>query len=439
MTVQHHDSLPLDTGSAERLATLGLRLGLVDRTDDEAFGAWLQADARGFHEPRYGDDQLPAALEAVRYRRTTGVWDDALPTKTPVATVSSWVAELTVSPGRVVEAWAISSVTVTPTAAGKGIARALLEAELRTASAAGCPLAILTVSESTLYRRYGFAPAALSADWRFDTRRVTWTGPIPDGRVELTEKTDARRDIDELKDRVRLQGVGQIDIWSRRWDQVAGLANEEPDREKAFRGARYLDADGVLRGTLIYRVTPDENSFVGHTLTVEHLMSETPDAYAALWRFALSMPLVSTVVARSRPVDEAVRWQIADFRAARSTTSDHLWTRVLDVPAAIAARSYDSAGSLALEVSDPLGYTTGTWLFEAAADGSGTARAVDAAPGGMPTLALDVSDLSSIYLGGVSAVTLTDAGRVTEKTPGAAVAADLLFSTPRAPWLPLWF
>ena len=59
-------------------------------------------------------------------------------------------------------------------------------------------MAMLTVSESTLYERYGFAPAALASDYRIDNRRGHWVGPsrpdsvqfitIPQFRVEAEEK-----------------------------------------------------------------------------------------------------------------------------------------------------------------------------------------------------------------------------------------------------------
>ena len=45
---------------------------------------------------------------------------------------------------------------------------------------------------------------------------------------------------------------------------------------------------------------------------------------------------------------------------------------------------------------------------------------------------VDVSALSSIYLGGVCPVTLAAAGRITEITPGAALKARQMFSVERA-------
>ncbi|MGU7753863.1 GNAT family N-acetyltransferase, partial [Klebsiella pneumoniae] len=77
-----------------------------------------------------------------------------------MATVDSWVSELTVSPGRTIPLWSISAVTVAPTHRRRGIATAMLTGELRAAAAAGYALAGLTVTEATIYGRWGFSPAA---------------------------------------------------------------------------------------------------------------------------------------------------------------------------------------------------------------------------------------------------------------------------------------
>jgi predicted acetyltransferase len=53
--------------------------------------------------------------------------------------------------------------------------------ELRTAAELGVPIAALTVSESTIYGRFGFASAAQAAHWEIDTRHVRWAGPTPAG------------------------------------------------------------------------------------------------------------------------------------------------------------------------------------------------------------------------------------------------------------------
>ena len=53
-------------------------------------------------------------------------------------------------------------------------------------------------------------------------------------------------------------------------------------------------------------------------------------------------------------MDEPLRWLLADPRRFNVTALyDNLWLRLLDVPRALAARTYGSPGRLALEVTDP--------------------------------------------------------------------------------------
>jgi hypothetical protein len=52
---------------------------------------------------------------------------------------------------------------------------------------------------------------------------------------------------------------------------------------------------------------------------------------------------------------------------------------------------------------------------------------------------LSVNELAAAYLGANSFGTLVRAGRVVEKTPGAALAADAAFRSAVTPWLDIWF
>jgi predicted acetyltransferase len=336
-------------------------------------------------------------------------------------------------------AWAISTVSVAPTHRGRGIARALLEGELRTAASLNVPMAMLTVSESTLYGRYGFAPAALSSEYRIENRRGHWVGPAPSGAVQFVSIPQFRAEVEQKYGDWRLLSPGQMEMWGGRWDQIAGLAATEEDEHKHLRAVRYLDEAGETRGFAIYRVKENHEDFTKGTLEVRRLLTETPDAHAALWRFLLEQPLVGEVVADLRPVDEPLRWMWSDWRAIRVSTTDHLWLRVLDVAASFEARSYVTAGRLGLDVGDDLGFATGRWLLEVEPSGDVNVERVEEFPDAVPALVLDVASLSALYLGGVSAVTLADAGRVAELTPGAATAADTLLRSARPPWLAVWF
>jgi predicted acetyltransferase len=432
---------PIDPTSAERLDAAGLRLALVDTSDRDAFAAWLQADMRGFHAGRLNDDLLEANLNGLAYRRTTGVFDDGLlDNVTPVGTVNSWIGELTVPGTRTIPGWAISSVTVASTHRRKGIARNLLESELRTAASLGVPLAMLTVSESSIYGRFGFAAAAMAAGLRIDTRRITWTGPAPAGRLQFITQEQFRKYVPALSNRVRLTVPGEVELWGLRWDQISGIVTEDKSAAGKLRGVRYDDEKGKLQGLVLYRVKGSDDDFTEHTLEVAYLISATPDAYAALWRFVLEVDLVSEVRAWLRSVDEPLRWMVSDMRAIRSSPADHQYLRILDVKAALQARAYASPGNIAFVVTDELGFAAGRFLLEIDGKGNGEVRPLEAAaPRGVAAVALSVNELSAIYLGGVPASTLVAAGRIKELRPGSAAVVDGAFRSARTPSLSAWY
>jgi predicted acetyltransferase len=445
---------PEDPTSVANLAEHGLRYALVDTGDAAAFRAWLHADDRGFLQASRSDEQLKATVEGLGYRRTIGVYDDANPGEGawPIATVNSWPGQLTL-PGSTIEhprtlpSWAISSVSVAATHRRRGVARNLLEGELRTAAALGVPMAMLTVSESSIYGRFGFAAAAFAADWTIDTRRVTWSGPAPStsgmvGRVEYLSVAQYRDEAPKLYDRLRLASPGEIDVWPLRWDQLVGSTEPDSERTKGLRAARYVDAEGVTRGLALFRLTGGDDDFTQHTVTLARLDAETPDADLALWRFLLELDLTIELKAHLRRPEEPMRWLLGDFRAAHVDVWEHQYLRVLDVAAAYGARGYLGTGSVVFDVTDSLGFAEGIWnLVVEPVDTTSraTVTKIDKVPDAAPTLRMTVNELSALYLGGVSAVTLVAAGRITELTPGSAAAADALLRVERAPWLSVWY
>jgi predicted acetyltransferase len=116
---------------------------------------------------------------------------------------------------------------------------------------------------------------------------------------------------------------------------------------------------------------------------------------------------------------------------------EHLWARVLDAPAALGARRYGGAGRLSLRVTDPLGFADGAFTIETDAAGHAVVSVGEAVDG--PLLEMPVDLLGSLLFGGVSAVTLADAGRITQRSAGDAASADRLLRSDRAPVLTTWF
>ncbi|MFC5677849.1 GNAT family N-acetyltransferase [Aeromicrobium endophyticum] len=432
MTSSHLD-LPIDETSRARLAEQGLDLRVVDTSDAAEHTAWSDAVNRGFLGPAAPAEQTEARRAHVQHDRLVGVYDPtaAVPAE-PVATTHCWPAELTLPGARTVTSWAISGVTVSQTHRRRGIARALIEAELRTAVSLGLPIAMLTVSESTIYARFGFSPAALARNLTVSTRRVRWTGPEPTGRVHHVTPEQLRDQGHPIVERVRATLPGDVGYaaTSNFWLRQIGLGIGD-DNAKNLRLVRYDDIAGTPQGFAVYQLVEDEADFSNHTLKLHTLVAATTDAYAGLWRFVLEMDLVATVTAHLRPVDEPLRWMIDDFRAVHVDEVDHLWVRVLDVATSLRSRTYAAPGRVVLRVDDPLGLAAGTFALDVDAAGQATVAVTDDAPDATVT----VNALGSLLLGGVSARTLTAAGSVS----GDAERLDEMFRSPVEPFLSTWF
>lgn len=424
--------VPADTTSTERLAASGLEYRVVDLSDEASAAPFVRAVDRGFLGADPSDELRTQAGKTFSARRNIGVYEQNAPAGAmPVATANGWVTPLTV-PGGEIGMWAISVVTVAATHRRRGIARALLEGELRAAASAGVPIAGLTVTEATIYGRYGFGSAIPVARLTVDTRRAGWAGGNPPGRLEYVDRETLAADLGAVHERTRGAASGRIPGWRGRWEGYAGVA-PTADRDKA-RGVRYLDEDGVLRGVLAYTVGDAGGTF-RFRMDVRLLAAETPDALTALWRFALQHDLVDEVVADLRPLDDPLPWLVADARGVKQEVHDHGWLRILDLPAALTARRYSAPLDMVLRVEDSLGFTSGDWRLRIDESGAAT---VEAAPGEEPDITLDVSALSAIYAGGVRAASLHGAGRVTAE-PAAVEALDRALVAFPVPSLDIWY
>lgn len=425
--------VPADTTSTERLAGAGLEYRVVDLKDDASADGFARAVDRGFLGADPNAEMLAQVRKTFAERRNIGVYEqDAPEAALPVATINGWVTALTV-PGGEIGMWAVSVVTVSATHRRRGIARALLEGELRAAASAGVPIAGLTVSEATIYARYGFGPAIPVVRHTVDTRRAGWSGPTPAGRLEYIDRETLAADLGAVHERARGRASGQIPGWQGRWEGYAGVAPTK-DRDQA-RGVRYLDEDGVLRGVMAYTVGEAGGAF-RFRMDVRLLVAETADARTALWRFALQHDLVDEVVADLRPLDDSLPWLVHDTRGVKQEVHDHGWLRILDVPTALTARRYSAPIDTILRVEDALGFTNGDWRLRV--DAAGVATVEAAAEGSAVDITLDVSALSTLYAGAVRAASLHGAGRIAAG-PEAVEALDRALVAFPAPSLDIWY
>jgi len=185
-----------------------------------------------------------------------------------------------------------------------------------------------------------------------------------------------------------------------------------------------LERDGEALAYALYRVKMDfeSGSSTGEVRVLE-AMGVSPEATAGIWRYLLDVDWLDRLQAELLPVDHPLFLLLEQPRRLRFRLADSLWLRLVDVGAALAARSLE--GDVVLEVGDAFcPWNDARYLL----DGSKTTEDAD--------LRLDVSDLATVYLGGFTFAQLLRAGRVEEITEGAVDRADAAFRTDRAPWCP---
>lgn len=409
----------------------------VDGKVSDDFLAWTQAVSMGFYGKAIspGDALKYVQHEAVDRRMAMGAYiaDGQTPSgawgpEYPVATYAYHRKDLNVGGGTLLPVHQITAVTVRASHRRRGILRAMITADLARAKAEGLPIAALTASEATIYGRFGFGVATHACEIELDTRNgIAFHNPAAaaKGVVEVAEATVVRDLHNGIFARVHAASYGSIGRHDMYRLVASGQGNYgSMEAAPNVRAALHYDESGEVDGYVTYK--PAEPA-----VEVVDLLAATDSAYLALWNYLGSLDLIQSVKWKMAPVADPLEWAVAAKRGYKRTDSeDHLWLRILDVPAALSAREYLSDGSVIISVADPLGHADG--VFRLTVEG-GTAAVEPIADAGEAELSMGVGELSSLYLGGVTARTLHAAGRIREGVPGAVDRFDRLFAPAAVP------
>ena len=323
----------------------------------------------------------------------------------------------------------VTAVGVHPTHRRRGFLRQLMRTMHDDARQRGEVIAGLEASESIIYGRFGYGLAANLAEYSIDSRASAFAVPAPAVELTLIDKEEALNTLPAVFDRQRLTRAGEVDRGSGYWTQLL----LDPKHQRGGLSARFhVACDG---GYALFRAVPDANAFRGEraNIRVEELRGETAEIEAALWRFVLDLDLVGMVTVLRRPVDEPIRWRLADPRQLQTVgIEDRLYVRILDTGAAFEARGYQAEGRLTFDVLPPASsegqadQAPGRWVLEAGTDGASCRRA---RPGAEADLRLALPALGSLYMGGFPASLLAAGGRIEELKPGRLSMADTLLTT----------
>ena len=333
-------------------------------------------------------------------------------------------------PGGVVDCAGVTVVGVLPTHRRRGILAAMMREQLDDVRRRGEPLAALWASEEAIYGRFGYGLASFAGE--IDVARShsgLRVSRADAARTRLVGLAEAKKLVPPIYDRVRAETPGMFER-SADWWEVRNLA-DPPDRRDGAgeKNAMVLELDGRDAGYALYRLTAkwEAGSSVGFVTVIEAL-GDSPTAVQEVWRFLLELDWMASVKAGLLPVDHPLLHLLQYPRRMKMRISDALWCRLVDVGAALSARTYADGEPLVFEVADAfLPDNAGRWRL---ADGRAERTEDDA------HLALDVSALGSVYLGGVTFSELLRASAIRELGPGAAERADAVFATSRRPWCP---
>jgi predicted acetyltransferase len=332
-----------------------------------------------------------------------------------VGTTLDYDMALTVAGGGQVAMGGVSYVAVHPLFRRRGGLRALMQHQLEDLHARQIPVAGLGASEGTIYGRFGYGPATRDIDVTCPRGLV----PVHDVGLELVDRDSALPMLPEIHEAARRRQVGDVRAYPGRWLDLV------PDDG-------YVLVRRERDGFAVYRLDRPDRWSSHTTLVVEHLAASTAEAYRSLWSYLLNVDLTERVVARGRPEGEPLQWMLRDPRDLAITgVSDHLWIRLVDLAAALSARTYGAEGSLVLEVADDIcPWNAGRWRLDGGPDGSACRRATTAEAS---DVALDCAVLGALYLGGIAPGPLASAGRLRGDERAVARAAAM-FGTPTPPW-----
>ncbi|HWD78714.1 MAG TPA: GNAT family N-acetyltransferase [Kribbella sp.] len=345
-------------------------LRVVDVTEEQLDSVW-QVRIRSFGPGGDRDEWKKNALQFVADRRILGVMDgDQL-----VAAARIWPFEQWWS-GRRVPMGGVAGVVVAPEYRGRGVGSLMMRGVLKRCAEKGYPLTALYPATTVLYRHLGYEFAGGRYKFSFQAADLRTLG----GRGTAVRKAGID-DVDRfLELATQAHEVGRSSgplIWPR--SEIESWLKDEDN-------FAYLAEDGFV----VY-------SWSDGDLAVDELIAGSEQTARALWATVGSGSSIATTVhAYCSPFDPI--HLLAEHEAQGDARINRWMLRLVDAPAALAARGYPEGAVLEadLRIDDPdLPTNTGDWHLSIA-DGTAELKPADPSP---DALRLGPRGLAALYAG----------------------------------------
>ena len=400
----------------------------IRKTAPEEFRAASAAVATALlHAPASDDDWGKPSVEASwTDSDSLSAWDNGR----CVGHASGYRFDTLVPGGGWLPTNGVTRVGVLGTHRRQGLLRRMLTQLLTEAADRGQVLASLRASEAPIYQRFGFGLAGEQAECRIVSAKALPIRGVATGAFRMLQ-------MDEIVETVK-------PIYARAATRPGVITRPDWMWQRYFKNATdvggdaefvvvHTSDDGVDDGFAHYAVKWKTANY-----TVAEGEGEIYDLWGtdasvelALWDYLCNVDLVREWYAEERPVDDVIQMAVNDRRGYEIRhTWDEQWLRILDLDAALTARSYaEYPAAFSVAVTDELlPANTGVWEISSAGAKHTSIDAADA------DIATDIGGISAAYLGGPKWTFLADASRIEIRNPAALTAADALFAVARAPY-----
>ena len=394
---------------------------------DEEYPAFARALVEGFSDDVPDDDFVDLIRATLPPERTLAAFEgDEI-----VGTFGGYDLDLTI-PGGHLGMEGTTVVTVFPTHRRMGLMKEMMTRHLESSVANGYAIAGLWASASNIYGRYGYGIASYADTVTMQSRDIRFRDGTDIDRVRRISVEDAHEVLPPVFDCIVIETPGMIARSAQWWKADVLHDAEWTKRGKTSKRVVVHDGPDGPDGYAIYRQKGDETDD-GHangTVHIVEITAATERAHTALWSYLTNVDGCPNVRSWNTRVDDPLAMKLMEPRRIKiESRFDALWILILDVVAALEARSYEQDGALRFTIADSFRSDVAGSYELIIDNGVGSCARIE----GDSELALDIDVLGALYLGGAGAPSYAAADRIR----GAGDAVDRLnsmFRTARTPW-----
>jgi predicted acetyltransferase len=303
--------------------------------------------------------------------------------------------------GRLVPATGVAGVAVAPEQRGHGISTILLTHLMTQARERGAVIGTLFDTTAWPYRRVGWEEIGVRRRIAVPTLALAGLRTPTGLSVRAATESDVPRMLELYRDAARA-GTAIMDRAAPIEDTTPSVVLAESHGTTVV-----IDADGAVAGFCSWDRADGYHS--GGTLSVDDLIATTPAALTALLAVIGGWANVApTAILHLPPQDPA--FLVAALAHAPTHDQDPWMLRVIDAPAAIAARGWNPyvRGAIDLAIDDPTcPWNTGPFTLTLN-DGIGRLE-----PGGRGDVSVGPRGLALLYAGATAPDVLRRAGLLT--------------------------